>query len=236
MNNHIGVSTGVMHTFFKDDELEKKISCCLDLPIDILEILYSRPFVLRLPLSEAVNERLQQIRVSMHAPFFGDTGYNVIKYDETIIEQLLRKGKQHNAEHIVMHPDSLPVGVKFNNREDHFVIENLKKKSTIDSKGLAQILKENQGLRLVLDTGHADDWGEKELMNLLNQFRTQIVAVHLSVDDNYRSFIEHKTQHFECLRILDCPIILESRPQKVEDLPSIIHAVRSFFSANQRAS
>ena len=227
MNNELGISTGVFYKHYADEQLNEKIDHLSTLDVDIVEILFSRPFMLDIHLTSKNMAFLRKKKVALHAPFFQSTGCVDVLYDEELIRKLIDKAREINATHIVLHPDLLPSIDVLKNKQITFAFENLKIYRKFPLSRLNELIVNNPEFRISLDIGHAADWGDFETKTMLQLFKGKIIEMQFSIDDSYESIIVGQDlSQYDWIKEYDFPVILESRPKDVKDLPLIIKNIK----------
>ncbi|MEK6963902.1 MAG: hypothetical protein AABX70_05725 [Nanoarchaeota archaeon] len=222
----IGISTGVFYKAVPEEDLNKTIDLIRPLDIDEVEILYARPFIMDATLSQKNLTFLKKIKVTIHAPFFKDQGWEDAHFDKHLLDKVVAKAKELGARHIIIHPDLVDLSL-LKAYDCIFALENLKSKRGFGADRLKQIFKENPKLKLSLDIGHARDWGPEELPKLLQNFKDRIVEIQFSVDDHYENVLQGKSYpDVELVRTLNVPLVLESRPTDIKLLPPILELLR----------
>lgn len=234
MNNRLGISTGVFHKHYKSEQLNEVIGLISNLSIDFVEVLFARPFMLDIEISPNNLLFLKSKKVIIHAPFFGDEGYKDISYDSTQLEKIVKKAELLNAEWVVIHPNQIQDMDLLLKYRFCFGIENQKEKAGFLLSDFPNFLTKYPHFKVVVDLGHAAKLGVGVISKLIKQLEEKIIEIQFSVDDNYRSILTETVSEemFTVLKEHNFPIILESRPENIEDLPEIINKIRTLLKKN----
>ncbi len=197
-------------------------------------------------LSEEMKSYLRGLNyVSIHAPMlFGDSFIPYFGFDVSALEKLYN---DLNAKAIVFHPHQKIPRVE---SEMQFCVENVPnfKFGEFDiMKTLAESkLREFPQLKFVLDSCHAFHY-PNYLEEMVNKYQDRIQHIHLS-DRRYNhkkgKIEDHQTfagcldkKKFDCLKVLDCPMIIEISTQQnlntayFSYLREEIDCVREFFGS-----
>ena len=229
MVTKIGVSTGVFYKYFEEDELDQMISSLKSIDVDIIEILYARPFMLDLPLSNENMNYLQAKEVLIHSPFFVDQGYEDLCYNKPLIEKLIEKKRLLKAKYIIIHPDLLPNFNLISNYPEIFVFENLKSERGYSIQRLLNLMKSGLSIKISLDIGHLNNIDAVELSKLIKKYKKNIAEIQLSIKEDYEDFLDGKIgSKYSFLIGIDIPIILETRPRELSHLGIIIKNLKNF--------
>jgi len=237
MSATIGISTGLFKKIYKDSELGKMLSHSKSLPIDAIQILFARPNMLKHQFTDEEIGFLHSLKhVSIHAPFFTDEkGYIDIafsKNNEWILDRIEGISEKIGSSCCVIHSDLIKDPDILIKRKTLFLFENLKKKRNVGSQQLKALFKTFPQIKLVLDVEHALDWSSGEVDQLISLFKERIEQIQLSDGDRgFKDFLQNggNLERFIPLKKLNCPIIIESKPESLDALPAVINKVRAFF-------
>ncbi len=226
----IGVSTGVFYKHFKEEELNQMISFLKTVDTDIIEILYARPFMLDVILSEDNLAYLQTKEVLIHAPFFVNQGYQDVFYDELLIDKLIEKQRALNSKHIILHLDLLSSPSLIDKYPGIFVFENLKEERKYTLQKLLEMVDSGSKIKISLDIGHLAAGHNLNISEIIQKYRNSIAEIQLSIKEDYDEFLSGNiSSKYSFLIGLDIPLILETRPKELSQLGIIINNLKRFM-------
>lgn len=229
MTTKIGISTGVFYKHFKEEEIDKMISFLRNLNVDIIEILYARPFMLDINISDENRFFLNNKKVLIHAPFFENQGYNDIIYDNTLINKLIEKSKFLDVHNIIIHPDLTPNFDYLNEFPGRFIFENLKDERVFTVQKILNLISSGMKIKLSLDIGHLNSNDKLNITKIIKDNKKDIAELQLSIKEDYDDFLTGNiNSKYSFLIGLEIPIILETRPKELSHLNIIINNLRKF--------
>lgn len=229
MISKIGISTGVFYKHFKEVDLNEMIDYLRNLNVEVIEILFARPFMLDLKISDENITYLKNKELIIHSPFFSNIGYEDIIYDEKLIKKTLKKFNDLNAKHIVIHPDLISNFDIIKKYSDIFVFENLKEKRKYTFEKLLELNDSELDFKISLDIGHLRDKNYDRLDNLIKKYKNNIVEIQLSIKENYEDFLNGNiNQKYSFLKKLEIPMVLETRPEELSHLNKILKNLRAW--------
>ncbi len=230
MATKIGVSTGVFYKYFKEEELNQMISFLKSIDLDVIEILYARPFMLDVKISDENMVYLNTKEVLIHSPFFVNQGYKDIAYDKSLIKKLIEKQKLLRSKHIILHPDLLPNFDLIKKYSKIFVFENLKEERTYSFQKLLNMIDSGLKMKISLDIGHLNNIDSLGLLKIIKKYKKNIAEIQLSIKEDYEEFLnDNISSKYSFLIGIDIPIILETRPKELSHLNIIIKNLRNFL-------
>lgn len=230
MNKELGISTGIFYKFYEEEELNRKISHIFRWDIDRVEILFSRLFMLDIPLSEENKTFLKKKKVTLHAPFFNNEGYDFCKLSKEEIKKLVKIGKEINAEYIIVHPDLLEDVEILKEFDFPFVFENVKKEINEEFclENLEKCFKLNPNLGLALDLSHAGSLSNEKIKGYIKKY-CNLKEIHISIKEQ-TSFLEGERQNFQDFLDQEVNFILESRPRSMDKMHLIIKRLKEILN------
>lgn len=229
MKAEIGVSTGVFHTFYEDEEINREISHIARWDVDVVEILFSRIYTLDIPITAENKEFLKRKTVTLHAPFFYNKGYDLCKLTKTEIKKLVEIGKELNAKHILIHGDLLEDLGILNEFDFLFVIENVKPKISeeFSLQKIKKIFDKNKKLKLGFDPEHAKDLSKEEIEKYLSELNN-IEEIHFPILD-LNNFLNGEEKNYFYLKKYCNSVTIETRLEKLGKMPQVIEMLRKIF-------
>ncbi|MBT5023164.1 sugar phosphate isomerase/epimerase [Candidatus Woesearchaeota archaeon] len=232
----IGHATGNFHLF--DLTLDEKIQQIKELGCNCTEFTFATKEDLdQALLSLDSSEFIKTLDyVSVHAPFRFEYGKNDETY--TLLNKLFYFSELVQASHITIHHNLIQddwVVDKLLNSGIKTSFENLKKGNPYTMSDYFQILKQNPGVGLVFDAGHALTYSENYLKEFLTKLKPTNKLDQFHISDCYGgkphrpiknpNFLNH-------LKEFDVPFIIESKysPDEKDVLKKDLDIVRMYLS------
>lgn len=233
MSVKIGVSTGIFHNFYEDEEINRKISHIARWDVDAVEILFNRIFTLDIPITQENKMFLKNKIVTLHAPFFYNKGYEMCKLTKKEVEKMVEIGRELNAKHILIHGDLLE-DIKILDEFDFtFVVENVKPKisSEFSLQNIKKILDKSPKLKFAFDPGHSKDLSREEIEKYLLDLKN-IYEVHFQINDVNLFLKGEETENYYLKKY--CSFVnLETRLEKLGKMPEVIEKIREIFREDE---
>ena len=219
---NIGLSTGMFHKFYGDEEINRRISHIARWNVDVVEILFSRLFMLNIPINPENKEFLKKKKVTIHAPFFVNEGYTFCMLGHDEIKKLVSIGKDLNAEYIVIHPNQVTDLSILSDYDFKFVFENIKPKltDTYFLENMKGILDKFPSVGFALDPGHSKHLSMNEIIVLTKKIK-DLREVHCRIYDS-KDFIANGDKTHSYLKTLNANVLIEG----VEDFTHVHEVIK----------
>ena len=218
-----GLSTGIFHKYYGEEELNRKISHMAIWDSEYIEILYTRPYILNIPINAENKSFLKSRKVILHAPFFRNKSNEKYFLNEEDLKKLVEIANELDAIHIVLHADVINDFEILKKFENKFVIENMDKNfsdyplENID----INLLKENG---LCFDRHHSNSLSGGEI----KPFLEHIKEIHFNFDE-LTKFLVEGTKEYDFLKNYDVPIILETRIRSLDRTNQVMNKINEIF-------
>jgi len=218
----LGLSTGIFHKFYGEEELNRKISHLSIWDPEYIEILYIRPYMLDIPIGEENKFFLNKKKVTIHAPFYQNSNREKCILSENELSKLVRVAKKINALHIVLHPDTINNFKILDKFDVKFIFENLDEQvSNFTLESMENIIKKHG---LCFDRIHARNLSHDKIKKLL----INLCEIHFNFDE-LTSFLINGTKEYNILRGMDVPIIIETRIRSLDRTSQVIKKIKEIF-------
>ena len=241
MKRLVGISTGCFYNPFVRMDINKQIAPCAKLDIDGIEILFGEGERL---LSQKLNKN--SIRILKDLPFntfhvpFHLKGKALHYGNDTTTKKIMKRIYQIcdkvDIKNINVHPHQIKDYRIFDIENYQHSIENMEKRHMLTPALYGRILKAHPSFKLVLDTTHAGEANEVEL--LFRRFHKKVIYSHLSA--NYFSHLHiplHALQaaYLKPLSIIKkgkFPVVLESSigTPNIKEYQNEVAFVRNWLS------
>lgn len=244
MKRIICFSTGNMYKIHTD--MNKKVSKCLKLKVDGIELLFGEASILpKFKLSKKNSIGLKKLKFNtIHLPFYKTNKKEKLyffntSYCKKIIGKACKIAKQIDAKNINLHAHQLKNPKVLEGFEDfNFTFENLMPHHGYNIKDYKDVLKKHPNFKFLLDTSHAIL--NNNLKELVKNFKDKISFVHLSAakyDKQVDHFLVHRFNYpsrkeLEIIKGLKCPVIIEAGREKgltLNDFKKEIKYVRKWL-------
>jgi hypothetical protein len=99
----------------------------------------------------------------------------------------------------------------------------LKKERKYTLEYLKDWIKKGKNIKISLDIGHLQNNNYFEYIPLIKDIKESIVEIQLSIKKDYKNFLKGNiNKKYNFIKDLSVPIVLETRPEQISDLPIII--------------